>query len=258
MCGINAIIQQSNSINLFHSINKMNEAIIHRGPDDEGIFFDRHVAIGMRRLSIIDLMNGQQPIFNEKKDLVIVFNGEIYNYKEIKNELINKGINFNTNSDTETILKGFEYYGINILEKLNGMFSFIIYDLKNNKVFIARDRTGEKPLYYTNLNSTFFVSSELKSLISVLPDFGIKKPNICKTALNLYISLTYIPAPYCIYENIYKLLPGNWIELNVNDLNFSINKYWEIANNNNYEIINDYNLAKKTYLIYYLIQLRKE
>jgi asparagine synthase (glutamine-hydrolysing) len=245
MCGINAIIQLGKSIDLSNAISKMNNVIIHRGPDDDGIFYDSNVAIGMRRLSIIDLISGKQPIFNEKNDLAIVFNGEIYNYKDIKKELINNGVTFKTNSDTETILKGFEYYGIDIVKKLNGMFSFVIYDIKNNKVFIARDRTGEKPLYYTKLNSKFLVSSELKSIVSIFPDLGIIKPKISTTALNLFFSLTYIPAPYCIYENIYKLLPGNWIELNVDNLNFSINKYWEVNTINNKEPINDYKYAQK-------------
>jgi asparagine synthase (glutamine-hydrolysing) len=245
MCGINGIIQLSDLIDLCDPINKMNDVIIHRGPDDDGIFYDNNVAIGMRRLSIIDLTGGKQPIFNEKKDLVIVFNGEIYNYKDIKKNLTNKGVIFKTNSDTETILKGFEYYGIDIVKKLNGMFSFIIYDIKNNKVFIARDRTGEKPLFYTKLNSKFLISSELKSIVAVLPDFGIKKPNISISALNLFFSLTYIPAPYCIYENIYKLLPGNWIELNVDNLDFSVNKYWEVDTTNDQDTIMDYKHAQK-------------
>lgn len=245
MCGINAIIVKEKFLNLENSIKKMNNLIIHRGPDDAGIYFNNNVALGMRRLSIIDLISGNQPMYNVLKNIIIVFNGEIYNFDEIKIDLINKGYSFRTNSDTEIILLGYEYYGIEILKKLNGMFSFVIYDLRSDKIFIARDRLGEKPLYYYKDSSFFLVASELKSIINVLPDFNIKKPNISKTGLNLYFSLTYIPAPHSIYENIYKLEPGNFLEINLNNFTLETFKYWKIDLELLSNKINDYDYSKK-------------
>jgi len=133
MCGINGIISKNKQPSLASRIGKMNSLIYHRGPDDDGIYIDDNkVAFGMRRLSIIDLSNGKQPITNNEKTLVIVFNGEIYNYREIKQNLLAKGVTFNTSSDTEVILKLYEHYGVNCVNELNGMFAFSIYDKKKS------------------------------------------------------------------------------------------------------------------------------
>lgn len=247
MCGINGLILRTKNegYNIDALVEKMNNQIIHRGPDGQGLYSDKEtVALGMRRLAIIDLHTGDQPIYTEDRSKVIVFNGEIYNFKDIRKELKDKGVRFSTQSDTEVILKGYEEYGIDIVNKLNGMFSFAIHDLLANKVVIARDRMGEKPLYFM-LNSKFFVfASELKSITKILPDITTEKLTISKTALNLYFSLTFIPAPYSIYENIHKLLPGNYLEIDTTDFTVKTTPYWDIPNKDNSNDITDFNFAK--------------
>jgi asparagine synthase (glutamine-hydrolysing) len=203
----------------------MNDRIVHRGPDDEGLYTDNGIAaMGMRRLSIIDLSTGNQPMHNETGDIVIVFNGEIYNYKVLKSELELAGVKFYTQSDTEVILRLYEKYGKSMLHKLNGMFAFSIYDKRENQVFIARDRFGEKPLYYYHNEEKFVWASELKSIISVFPE--LKK--ISTKGISLFFSLTYIPAPYSIYQDIYKLMPGHFITINTLTLEKQIQEYWDI------------------------------
>lgn len=224
MCGINGYLTTRNlGTDKTKSILKsMNDRIIHRGPDDEGVFFDNHVGLAMRRLSIIDIDCGHQPLFNEDGSLVIVFNGEIYNYKEVREDLLKRGHIFKTNSDTEVIIHAYEEFGEKCMEKLDGMFAFAIYNKNNKTLFIARDRIGEKPLYYFKRDDIFAFSSELKSLLSGF-DF---KWNINKFALNQYLSLNYIPSPLTIYQDIYKLSPGHYCICKLDE--FKIYKYWEI------------------------------
>jgi asparagine synthase (glutamine-hydrolysing) len=261
MCGINGILKSDKfgGIPNISLVERMNNQIIHRGPDGQGVYSDNEgVALGMRRLAIIDLHTGDQPIYSEDRTKVIVFNGEIYNYKDIRAALKDKGVHFNTQSDTEVILKGYEEYGIEIVNKLNGMFAFAIHDLLANKVVIARDRMGEKPLYFMS-NSEFFVfASELKSIVKILPDITNEKLTISKTALNLYFSLTFIPAPYSIYENIHKLLPGNYIEINTEDLTTKTTTYWDIPNKEESNKITDFKLAKSKVqeLLYDAVKMR--
>lgn len=226
MCGINGIIQFNHNRNadeLCSYVHRMNEQIIHRGPDDEGLFADELCSLGMRRLSIIDLAGGNQPIWNSDHTKVIVYNGEIYNFKTIRNELINAGYTFKTNSDTEVILLGYEEYGIQILNKLEGMFAFAIYDLNKKKWLLARDRTGEKPLYYSIDPEKAIFASELKSITST----GLVKKEIDTIALSQYFQLTYIPAPLTIFTGVKKLLPGCFMEITA-DGKFSINEYWSL------------------------------
>ncbi len=228
MCGINGIVfknKASSKDSVFSIINTMNNAIIHRGPDDDGVYvFDDHLAFGMRRLSIIDLSCGKQPIYNEAKNIVITFNGEIYNYKEIKENFINEGVEFYTDSDTEVVLKLYEKYGEGSLQHLDGMFAFAIHDKVKNKIFIARDRFGEKPLYYHQSKDEILWASELKSLISIRPQLK----SISLEALNIYLALTYIPAPLTIYENVFKLKAGHCMTIDTTSLETTINKYWDI------------------------------
>lgn len=214
MCGINGFIyhKKKSTEELKTEIDSMNELIIHRGPDDDGVFTFNDsskysLAMGMRRLSIIDLNSGKQPIFSDDKKIIIVFNGEIYNYKILKKELEIKGVKFNTKSDTEVILKLYETYGVSSFKKLDGMFGFSIFDQNVNKVFIARDYFGEKPLYYTKDSGKFVWASELKGIINSLN----YTPSINKLGLNLFFRLTYIPAPFTIYENIKKLEPNHFL-----------------------------------------------
>ena len=152
MCGINGYIDKTNSKNLNSIIHQMNKILIHRGPDDSGLLVKNNIALGMQRLSIIDIENGVQPMQNNDKSISIVFNGEIYNHKNLRKDLISEGVTFKTQSDTEVIIKLYELYGIKSFSMLDGMFAFSIIDQNINRVLIARDFFGEKPLYYMNNN----------------------------------------------------------------------------------------------------------
>ena len=180
MCGINGIItEQITAENDMKTIlAKMNNLIIHRGPDEDGFFTEANdsfsLGMAMRRLSIIDLASGKQPIFSDDKQIVIVFNGEIYNYRELKSELIEKGATFKTTSDTEVILKLYELEGTASFKKLDGMFAFSIYDKNTNKLYIARDFFGEKPLYYSIINDGLYFSSDIR-VIQCLAEKQFKK-----------------------------------------------------------------------------------
>jgi asparagine synthase (glutamine-hydrolysing) len=190
----------------------MNRLIYHRGPDENGLHVEElgslTVGMGMQRLSIIDLTSGKQPIFSEDKQIIIVFNGEIYNYPNIKSRLEKEGVQFATTSDTEVILKAYEKYGTEAFQWLDGMYAFSILDKRNGTVYIARDFFGEKPLYYSTLDNKIIWASELKSLTAVLN----KRPRISKKGLNLFFRLTYIPAPFTIYDNVFKLEANKYIK----------------------------------------------
>ena len=224
MCGINGFIKQArmevSEINTV--LSQMNNLIIHRGPDEDGFYIhsDNNVSVGMamRRLSIIDLSSGQQPMYSEDKDVSIVFNGEIYNFQKIKHQLEKEGVSFKTTSDTEVILKLYEQKGVTGFTELDGMYAFSIHDKKKNKVYITRDFFGEKPLYYTKTNDAFYWASELKSIIKSIGT----KPDINTHGLNLFFRLTYIPAPYTIYEGIHKLEPNSYIEFDLEANDFEI------------------------------------
>lgn len=214
MCGINGLISKNylEEKDIDMTLRLMNTEIIHRGPDQDGYFTETNqnfsVGMAMQRLSIIDLSTGKQPIFSADGQKVIVFNGEIYNYKKIKQEYLGD-YNFKTQSDTEVILALYEKYGVDSFSILDGMFAFSIYDKTKNKVYIARDFFGEKPLYYCHHKEVFYWCSELKSMLKVLD----KKLELNKTAVNLYFQLTYIPAPYTIYDGIHKLNANHFLEL---------------------------------------------
>lgn len=222
MCGINGFVSDNHSIDHHDVIDRMNNFILHRGPDAAGEFIkitDRYsIAMGMRRLSIIDLNTGNQPIYSEDRSKVIVFNGEIYNYKLLREQLTNRGYVFKTNSDTEVILKLYESEGVKSFGKLDGMFAFSIYDATIERVYLARDFFGEKPLYYSQTSDGFIWASELKSITGTLHS----KPEINTTALSIYFQLTYIPAPYTIYKGIHKLEANRCIEWNCIEKSFKI------------------------------------
>ncbi|MDB9961279.1 asparagine synthase (glutamine-hydrolyzing) [Oceanihabitans sp.] len=231
MCGINGIISKFKNQELVSdTLKKMNQLIFHRGPDDNGFCIENHasmyVGMAMRRLSIIDLSTGKQPIYNNDKSIIIVFNGEIYNYRALKKQLESEGITFKTKSDTEVILKLYETKGESSFSELDGMFAFSIYDKKRNKVFITRDFFGEKPLYYHQSESEFYWASELKSIINNLN----YKPEISKIGLNLYFKLTYTPAPYTIYNDIYKLEANHFIDYDLTENKFSVHPINSIKN----------------------------
>lgn len=224
MCGINGIItkEQVSPNELTVLLTKMNNLIIHRGPDEDGTYVDLSdngaVGMAMRRLSIIDLNSGKQPIYSDDGQIVIVFNGEIYNYRKLKSELEAKGVVFKTTSDTEVILKLYELEGKASFGKLDGMYAFSIHDKNQGKVYIARDFFGEKPLYYTQLDTKFVWASELKSIINLINE----KPAISPKGLNLFFRLTYVPAPHTIYQGIYKLEANHFMEYNLNDRTIDI------------------------------------
>jgi asparagine synthase (glutamine-hydrolysing) len=226
MCGINGIIDFSlNRNETVSKVRQMNDAIVHRGPDDAGDFIENgdaySIGMGMRRLSIIDIKTGHQPMYSDDNQIVICFNGEVYNFIELKRKLESDGAIFRTNSDTEVILRMYEKEGILAFKKLDGMFSFSIYDKLSNKLIIARDFFGEKPLYYFKTDSSFVWASEIKSLKNTrLFDFKISSFSV-----NLFFKLTYIPAPYTIYENLFKLEPGNYLELDLYRNQISIQPY---------------------------------
>jgi len=214
MCGINGLISKNHieEKDIDMTLKLMNTEIIHRGPDQDGYFSEKNqnfsIGMAMQRLSIIDLTSGKQPIFSTDGQKVIVFNGEIYNFKVLKQNYL-KDYNFKTHSDTEVILALYEKYGVDSFSLLDGMFAFSIYDKDLNKVFIARDFFGEKPLYYCHNKDGIYWCSELKSILKVLGE----KPDLNKKAVNLYFQLTYIPAPYTIYEGIHKLNANHFLEI---------------------------------------------
>ena len=200
----------------------MADLIIHRGPDSDGYYVDDNIALGFRRLSIIDLGTGSQPIFNEEKDKVIIFNGEIYNYQIIKEDLLDKGHKFTTKADTEVILHGYEEYGEKILNKLRGMFSFVIYDIKTKELFGARDFFGIKPFYYYIDDEVFMFGSEIKSFLGN-PNF---KKEFNKEMLPLYLSFQYSALENSFFKNVYKLKPGCYFKYR--DGKFKLEKYYNL------------------------------
>ena len=210
-------------------LREMNRLLTHRGPDDEGYFIDDYVALAQRRLSIIDLSGGRQPIFNEDKSIAIVFNGEIYNFPELKKEL-EKNHRFLTNSDTEVIVHLYEETGEKCLERLNGMFAFCLWDANRNRLFCARDRMGQKPLYYSLSGRSFIFGSELKAILRH-PDLS---PRLSLEGLNRYLAFEYIPAPGTILEDVYKLQPGHFFTIDFNrppqnGADIEQISYWDIS-----------------------------
>lgn len=220
MCGFVGFCDDSK--NKKKIIRDMADIIKHRGPDSDGYYVDNNIALGFRRLSIIDLDKGSQPIFNEDKDKVIVFNGEIYNYKEIREELKSKGHKFSTNTDTEVILHGYEEYKEDILNKLRGMFAFVIYDIKEKSLFGARDFYGIKPFYYYYDNENFLFGSEIKSFLGN-PNF---KKELNKDMLSQYLTFQCSIGEDTFFKNTYKLLPGHYFIYK--DKELEVKKYYEV------------------------------
>ncbi|MEE0762034.1 MAG: asparagine synthase (glutamine-hydrolyzing) [Acutalibacteraceae bacterium] len=205
MCGICGFTGEV--IDRNETIHKMTEVITHRGPDSDGFFLDDRISMGFRRLSIIDLEAGSQPIYNEDKSLVLTFNGEIYNYRDLRKELIEAGHKFYTETDSETLIHGFEEWGTDLLNKLRGMFGFAIYNKKDGSVFIARDFFGIKPMHYTLIDGELVYGSEIKSILCH-PKF-VKKFNT--RALDTYLSFQYAVPPETFFEGVYCLLPGHYM-----------------------------------------------
>lgn len=223
MCGFTGFFSDSTElINRNELIKKMSDTIIHRGPDSEGSFVDEYVALGFRRLSIIDLEGGHQPIHSADGRYVIVFNGEIYNYRELKQELIDShGLTFATNSDTEVILNAFTVYKEKTASMLRGMFAFVIYDKEEHTLYGARDYFGIKPFYYGKFGSTLLFGSEIKSFLPH-PDF---KKQVNPDALKMYLEFQYTPTKECIFKGVFKLTPGCYFTYKNGE--FTETKYFE-------------------------------
>ena len=221
MCGLTGFIDKKIK-EKEKVIKDMADLIKHRGPDSDGYYIDSDIAMGFRRLSIIDLSNGTQPIYNEDKSMVITFNGEIYNYQYLKEDLIAKGHTFSTKADTEVILHGYEEYKEDILHMLRGMFAFVIYDIKNKELFGARDFYGIKPFYYYQKGKTFMYSSEIKSFLGN-PNF---EKELNKSMLEKYLTFQYSVGTESFFKNVYKLAPGHYFKYKNDEL--KIEKYYEL------------------------------
>jgi len=222
MCGIAGIIEESFD-NKEKTIEKMVSTLIHRGPDQDGFFVDKHVGLGMRRLSIIDVSTGKQPIWSFDRKSCIFFNGEIYNYLELRKELSEKGVQFDTHSDTEVILQMYEMYGEKMLTRLRGMFTFCIYNIETKNIFIARDYFGIKPLYYLkDKNKITAFASEIKSILAI-PGFY---PEINDGAIVNFLSYQYNPLDETFFKHIYKLPPAHYIKIEGGTGKTVIEKYW--------------------------------
>lgn len=230
MCGIAGIIKQSQVNEKDRlQIKKMVEALVHRGPNGSGFFENDQVEFGMRRLSIIDIEGADQPLWNKEKTIALIFNGEIYNYLELKQELIKSGHQFYTHGDGETIIHAYEEYGDGFISHLRGMFAFCLYDIENNIVLLARDRMGEKPLYIYQEKDFLCFSSEMKSIISLIPQ---NKRYINKDALYAYFHYQYIPEPETLILGIKKLKAGTLLKIDLKKWNFIEQDYWKFEDMN--------------------------
>ncbi len=229
MCGIAGYISNGAPAER-EIVQRMCDQIRHRGPDDEGFYVDRECAIGMRRLSIIDLAGGHQPISNEDGSVWVVFNGEVYNFQELRRDLIAKGHQFVTNSDTETLVHLYEEEGIAGISKLRGMFAYAIWDARKRKLLLVRDRFGKKPLYYaqvpeaTDRGAGLYFGSELKCLRAA----GLSL-DMDPEAIRLYLQFGYVPDPWSAFAGLKKLPPAHWLTLDAGG-NIEIGSYWEPAN----------------------------
>ena len=230
MCGIAGIVQThpDGAVDTA-TIHRMCEAIVHRGPDDEGIFVKAGVGLGMRRLSIIDLAGGHQPVFNEDKTISIVFNGEIYNFPELRSELLARGHLFSTHSDTEVIVHLYEDFGSECVQKLRGMFAFAIYDERAGRLLLARDRLGKKPLHYAMQSGTLLFASEMRSILAVRPELA----KLDRPALLQYMYFGYIPDPATAFDPIRKLPPGHLLEFEKGKVR--VRQYWDFPQYGTYE-----------------------
>ncbi|HOX86360.1 MAG TPA: asparagine synthase (glutamine-hydrolyzing) [bacterium] len=224
MCGICGMVYRDRQKPVDgDALQRMNDAMRHRGPDDAGYHLAEGVGLAMRRLSIIDLVSGSQPIYNEDRSLAIVFNGEIYNHAELRTQLIARGHNYRTRTDTETILHAYEEYGEECPRKLNGMFAFAIWDSRKELLFVARDRIGIKPLYYYQDGEQLIFASELKS---ILQQRDVPR-NIDRKSLDTFLTFEYIPRSYSIFQDIHKLLPAHYLIYERGKI--TIRPYWHLS-----------------------------
>jgi asparagine synthase (glutamine-hydrolysing) len=223
MCGIAGIVSAEAGDRIDPAaIHRMCTAILHRGPDDEGVFVKDGTGLGMRRLSIIDLSGGHQPVFNEDRTVWVVFNGEIYNFPELRADLMQRGHHFSTHTDTEVIVHLYEELGADCVNKLRGMFAFALYDEGRRKLLMARDRLGKKPLHYAFQGQRLLFSSEIKSILAVAPELA----SVNNEALLQYMYFGYVPDPLTAFTTIQKLPPGHLLEFENGKI--GIRQYWDL------------------------------
>jgi asparagine synthase (glutamine-hydrolysing) len=222
MCGICGIARADTAPVQKDLLERMNAGMVHRGPDGEGYHTAPGIGLAMRRLAIIDLNTGDQPITNEDRSLWIVFNGEIYNFPDLRKELEARGHRFQTRTDTECVLHLYEEHGAGCVQRLRGMFAFAIWDAKQQSLFIARDRLGKKPLHYTVQNGALYFASELPALLAALP----QKPPVDMQAIDMYLSLQYVPEPLSAYQGIRKLPPAHTLRWKQGEL--GTERYWQL------------------------------
>lgn len=223
MCGICGLAHSDGRIGDREILHEMTTAIAHRGPDSDGFYTSHGVGLAMRRLAIIDVSGGDQPIANEDESIWIVFNGECYNYPEMRAELLRRGHKLSTKTDTECIVHFYEDEGDDCIKRLRGMFAFALWDKKKNRLLLGRDRLGKKPMYYTIQNGTLYFGSELSAIFAAVP----QKPEINLEAIDLYLSLQYIPDPLTAYDGIFKLPPASTLVWENGQA--KINRYWDFS-----------------------------
>jgi len=226
MCGICGIFFKDRDWRVQgDALARMNRRIVHRGPDDEGFFVEENVGLAMRRLSIIDVKSGHQPLANENRDVWIVFNGEIYNHDELRKDLESKGHQYRTRSDTETIVHLYEQYGQDCVKQLRGMFAFVIWDRRKRILFAARDRMGIKPFYYRWDGKSFLFGSEIKAIL----EYPGVEAEFDRSTLGEYLAFGYITGPQTMYAGIRKLMPGHTLELSERGGELQIKPYWDLT-----------------------------
>ena len=248
MCGIAGFVKLGRNVSADPAVvRQMCDVIRHRGPDDQGIHTDGGVGMGMRRLSIVDLTTGHQPISNEDGFVVLVFNGEIYNHQTLRAELIARGHVYRTQSDTEAIVHAYEEYGHDCVKHLRGMFAFALWDARKKCLFLARDRLGIKPLYYRAAPDLFLFASEIKALLSYP---GIR-PEFNRSVLPEYLAFGYISSEETFYDGVRKLMPGHWLELSEGG-EVNIEQYWDLPLSANED------LHKESYYVHKYRELLEE
>lgn len=222
MCGIAGIVARPGELVTSETVQRMTDAIVHRGPDDEGAHLRGNVGLGMRRLSIIDLSGGRQPIYNEDRTVAVVFNGEIYNFQELRLELESRGHEFRTRTDTEVIVHLYEEMGVDCLSKLRGMFAIALYDAKRDTLLLARDRLGKKPLFYAPWAGRLYFASEIKALLAVAPELAEVDPE----GILQFFHFGYISDPVSAFSPIRKLPPGHFAEYRGGQIH--LRQYWDV------------------------------
>jgi asparagine synthase (glutamine-hydrolysing) len=252
MCGIAGYMYFDKERQTDHiCLKRMTDTLIHRGPEAEGFYIKNNIALGHRRLTIIDLKTGNQPMYNDDNTIVAVFNGEIYNYIELRQELKEFGFKFHTTSDTEVLIKSYEKWGVDCQSRFNGCWAFAIWDDRKQQLFLSRDRIGEKPLYYSLNDKSVVFGSEIKSLFA----YGIPK-SLNLEYLELYLVLTNIPAPYTFFKGILSIKPGHY--LLINNSQITETKFWDLPDINEKEMLSDstFIYEKFTHLISDSIRIR--